>query len=253
MIIQLDGLLIFPDWSMRTTVTSNLACRLMSHGILYIRGTPASGKTVLLNLLHQELLTQHPSLRVISIKSWPQSMNDFQSQGYIEWLLGASLSNPSVIPPTVLLVDEAQLTKEDQYFWNTFLKLVVQPASSTLRVAMFAAYGSAGNSPVDIPCITPPILRRIQRVELQWHGNDEDPPVGLFLSREEAEEIFDKATAHHQDRPSFNTDFRTYVYDVTSGHVGALTSVIEGVTKNRVCIINIHLAQEVTNDSRYRI
>lgn len=55
--VQLDDLLILPDWSMRTTVTSNLARRLMSHGILYVRGTPASGKTVLLNLLHQELLT----------------------------------------------------------------------------------------------------------------------------------------------------------------------------------------------------
>lgn len=89
-------------------------------------------------------------------------MNDFQSQGYIKRLLGASLLNPSVIPPTVLLVDEAQSTKEDQYFWNTFLKLLVQPAPSTLRVAMFAVHGSAGSSPVDIPCITPPILGRIQ-------------------------------------------------------------------------------------------
>lgn len=153
----------------------------MSHGILYVRGTPASGKTVLLNLLHQELLSQNPSLRVVSIGSWPQSMNDLQSQAYIERLLEASLSNPSAIPPTVLLVDEAQSTKEDQYFWNTFLKLLVQPDPSTLRVAMFAVYSSAGDSPVDIPCITTPILRRIQRVELQWHGNDEDPPGGIVL------------------------------------------------------------------------
>lgn len=167
-------------------------------------------------------------------------MNSFQSKKYIEQLLGTALSTPAVIPPTVLLVDEAQSTKEDQYFWNTFLKLLVQPAPSNLRVAMFAAYGSAGNTPVEIPCITPPILRRIQRVELQWHGNDEDPPVGLLLSREEAEEILNKATACHQDRPSFSADFRAYVYDVTSGHAGALASIIEAVTKHRVCIINIH-------------
>lgn len=148
---SLDNLLIFPDWSMRKVVTSNLVHRLMSHNILYVRGTPASGKTVLLNLLHQELLTQHPALRVVSIGSWPQSMNSFQSKKYIEQLLGMALSNPAVIPPTVLLVDEAQSTKEDQYLWNTFLKLLVQPAPSNLRVAMFAAYGSAGNTPVEIP------------------------------------------------------------------------------------------------------
>lgn len=88
---------------------------------------------------------------------------------------------------------------------------------------MFAAYCSAGDSPADIPCIKPLILRRIQRVGFQWHGNDEDPPVRLYLSREEAKEIFDKATTHHQDRPSFSTDFRTYVYGVASGHAGALT------------------------------
>lgn len=152
---------------MRTAVTSNLVRRLMSHGILYVRGTPASGKSILLNLLHQELLTQHPSLRIVSINSWPQSMNDFQSQGYIERLLGASLSSPSVVPPTVLLVDEAQSTKENQYFRNTFLKLLVQPTPSTRRVAMFAAYSSVGDSPADIPCMKPLILRRIQRVDLQ--------------------------------------------------------------------------------------
>lgn len=75
----------------------------------------------------------------------------------------------------------------------------------------------------------------------------------LFLSREEAEEIFDKATTHHQDRPSFSTDFRTYVYGVTSGHAGALTSIIKEATKHRVCIINMHPVQEVTNDNCYRI
>ncbi|KAF8536063.1 hypothetical protein BDD12DRAFT_891107 [Trichophaea hybrida] len=115
-----------------------------------------------------------------------------------------------MVPPTVILVDEAQTTKDDKYFWNT-----------------------AGSNPVEIPSITPPVLSRIQRVELQWYGTDKDQAVGLYLSREEADEIFDKMTSYHQDRPIYGVDIRDYVYAVTSGHAGALASLIGEVTKHR--------------------
>lgn len=45
-VVQLGGLLTSLSWSTRATVTSNLVHRLMSYEILYVRGAPASGKTV---------------------------------------------------------------------------------------------------------------------------------------------------------------------------------------------------------------
>ncbi|KAF8246761.1 hypothetical protein K440DRAFT_321623 [Wilcoxina mikolae CBS 423.85] len=237
------------NWSMRTAVTSELLRRLLHYQILYVRGTPASGKSVLLNLLHQQLCVQCPALKVISIVSWPKAMNVLQSRNYLEQLLGCSLSKVTMIPPTVLLVDEAQTTKDDEYFWNTFLKFIVQPDDTPLLVCLFATYGSAGSNPVEIPSITPPVLSCVQRVELQWYGTDVDQAVGLYLSREEADEIFDKTTSYHQDRPIYGVDFRDYVYAVTSGHAGALTSIIREVTKHRVYIITMRCLEECIHET----
>ena len=47
------------------------------------------------------------------------------SQKYLEELLGVSLEDPASIPDTVLLLDEAQSSKGDRYFWNSFQKLIV--------------------------------------------------------------------------------------------------------------------------------
>ncbi|KAF8537333.1 hypothetical protein BDD12DRAFT_229006 [Trichophaea hybrida] len=59
-----------------------------------------------------------------------------------------------------------------------------------------------------------------------------DQAVEFYLSREEADEIFDKTTYHH-DRPFLWRYFRNYVYAVTSKHAGALASLIGKVTKRR--------------------
>ena len=211
----------------------------MKYKILYVKGTPASGKTILLNLLHQELLVRHPSLRVVSIPGWPEGMEDYMSQKYLEELLGVSLEDPASIPDTVLLLDEVQSTKGDRYFWNSFLKLIVQDGRAPLRVGMFGIYGSTGECPVEMPLVTPPILHRGQRVELQWHGTEVDREVGLYFSWDEANELFDKETTTHPERPQYSKDFRTYVFNITCGHAGAMTGILRQFTQDPVCCITL--------------
>jgi hypothetical protein len=74
-------------------------------------------------------------------------------------LVKRPLSGLNGIQDTVILVD-------DEFFWNSFLKVIVRDTNSPLRVCLFAAYGSAGSTPVDIPSVTPPILSRIQSAKL---------------------------------------------------------------------------------------
>jgi Cdc6-like AAA superfamily ATPase len=161
--------------------------------MIYVYGTPANGKTVLFNLLYQRLDEQYPHIRVIPLAQWPVAMSHGQCRQYLELLLHHKLSKIDSMQETVLLVDEAQTTKKDLYFWNSFIKNIVQDGHGPIRVGLFASYGSAGSAPVEYPYIALPILSSSSRVELEWHGTqDDEQKVGLYLSKDEADEIFDR-------------------------------------------------------------
>jgi hypothetical protein len=158
-----------------------------------------------------------------------------QSKEYTTQLLQYKLSEIDRMPETILLVDEAQSTKADRFFWNMLLKSVVQDGH--LKVGMFTSYGSAGAIPVELCSITPPILSGSSCIELERHAEPKDKQkVGLYLSENEANEIFDNKEKYPPDRPIFSNDMREYLFGFTKGHVGALTSIIDAVIKDEVCI-----------------
>lgn len=219
------------DWCKRSVVIDRLMKRLLDYNILHIRGTPASGKSVLLALIHDYILNHYPSWSVISIRSWPQHLSSSSpddSRVFLEKILGTTLDQlPRLRQPIVLLIDEAQTSKSDTFFWNDFLKFLVQPRTVPVYVIMCSAYGSAGRFPVDLPLITPPILNWVQRIELTWSGDTEYVPIGLYLSRDETTDVFDRTTKYHQDHPRYSEALRDYLFHLTNGHTGALTSIME--------------------------
>lgn len=205
--------------------------RMRDYNILHIRGTPASGKSVLLALIHDHILNCYPSWSVVSLRSWPQHLlsgSPDDSCAFLEKILGLTLNQlPHLKQPIVLLIDEAQTSKSDTFFWNDFLKFLVQPCVVPVYVIMCSAYGSAGRFPVDLPLMTPPILSRVQRIELSWSGDTEYVPIGLYLSQDETTDVFDRTTKNHQDHPRYSEALRDYLFHLTNGHSGALTSIIE--------------------------
>lgn len=205
--------------------------RLLDYNILHIRGTPASGKSVLLALIHDHILNHYPSWSVISLQSWPQHLSSDSpddSCAFLQRILGSTLAQlPRLRQPIILLVDEAQTSRSDTFFWNNFLKLLVQPHVVPVYVVMCSAYGSAGRFPVDLPLMTPPVLSPIQRIELTWSGDGEYIPIGLYLSRDETTDVFDRTTQYHQDHPRYSEALRDYLFHLTNGHPGALTSIMD--------------------------
>ena len=118
---------------------------------------------------------------------------------------------------TVFIFDEAQSTYTDTNLWNDLFKCINNYPQ--FRVILFSRYGSP-TTRYDIVQGTPIIIPDQQRVSLRHieHG-DNLPAVGLFFTRTE----FDKLISTlYIPESSFDPSFLNTLFDITSGHVGAI-------------------------------
>lgn len=121
------------------------------------------------------------------------------------------------------------MTYSNVYFWNTFLKLIDK--TQGVYVVLFSSYGSPGRRPIDLVGVTPPILHPDQRISLMWTVSPGFGPVGLLFTREEAAEVVALATEHHQDTPNFAPELLDWLYELSTGHAGALDGLIQILLK----------------------
>lgn len=201
---------------------------MIRHRVLHIRGTPASGKTILRLLLTRHIRLSHPNWHITSLEVWPEGLQKDDLVGTeksIESRLSLSRDEWPFAQDRVFLVDEAQMTYSNIYFWNCFLKLI--DYTQGVYVVLFSSYGSPGGRPVDLVNVTPPVLRPDQRISLVWTASPGFDPVGLLFTREEAIEVVALATEHHQDTPNFAPELLDWLYDLSTGHAGALNSLIQ--------------------------
>jgi hypothetical protein len=124
-------------------------------------------------------------------------------------------------PNCVLIIDAAQMTYRNEGLWGFFQDVSSEPEIPRARVILFANHGSpSGLLNQDSICVK---LNPSQRVSLLPDTtNDASPPVGLFLTEEEFPPFINKMfKAGH-----FDDSFYRWVYEVTAGHIGAITDVI---------------------------
>src|ERR1700742_2120354 len=109
---------------------------------LQVRGTPASGKTVLAQLLGEHIRERDPTVNIIWINGWPQEevartggwRHYLERKGWIQ------------MERTVFIFDEAQLSYTDWDLWIGFLKSMHD--FKDRRAIAFVSYGSPA-SPID--------------------------------------------------------------------------------------------------------
>lgn len=193
-----------------------------------VRGTPASGKTVLALLLATYISEKNPNAHVIWIDGWPAAVKQSGSyQSYLQqkgWVLDQE---------TVFIFDEAQATYTDNALWNFFKSMHL---FALCRAIIFCSYGSpslhidVGETP---GMLTPIVVMDAQRVTLR-HIDHEDylPPVGLLLTQSE----FTDLVKVHYSSPEycFDSSFFDSVFRITNGHVGAIYDFIRIVTADGV-------------------
>ncbi|BCR88447.1 ATP-binding protein [Aspergillus chevalieri] len=185
----------------RERTVSKLAAILDDMNIVHVRGTPASGKTRLSELLRDYYRKE--GRRAFLIKRWEglnfknpwgslvelvEKWNDeaqeaptttSQSEQDLSWVLTSN---------TVIIVDEAQATYSDDTLWNTIFKERLTPNVYKFRLCLFCSYGSPATGP-DPTFFTPVKFSDEQRISLTPQNQQDSPPIGLFYDKEEFRDV----------------------------------------------------------------
>jgi hypothetical protein len=210
---------------------------MLSHRVVHVRGTPASGKSVLVELLQHHLKekqqTQH--LKITMVPFWPEKMTQTESTAFIESTLGCTLSFlRHHAQDRVLLLDEGQSSYYDKMLWNTLIKSVSMNVAGVYMVIL-SCYGAPGKIPVNMRDLTPMVFDKCQRVGLSW---DEDSggatQAGLLLKIQESAEICERLCGTVSPPLSFPLELKNWLHELTDGHVGALVSVVFMIRTNEV-------------------
>ncbi|BCR92831.1 ATP-binding protein [Aspergillus chevalieri] len=229
----------------RERTVSKLAAILDEVNIVHVRGTPASGKTRLSELLRdyyrkegrkaflikkwEELDSEDPwgslielvkkknkELEGVSTTSF--TVTSSQSEHDLSWVLTSN---------TVIIVDEAQATYSDDTLWNTIFKERLTPNVYKFRLCLFCSYGSPAAGP-DPTFFTPVKFSDEQRISLTPQNQQDSPPIGLFYDKEEFRDVISRLlTFHYEETFNFDEGALEYIFAVTNGHPGAVTSIVD--------------------------
>lgn len=136
-----------------------------------------------------------------------------------------------------ILFDEGEETYDDPRLWNGLFKL---PAHSQGPIiVLFGLYGSAQPRDGSVRTVgTPNIIMDAQRMSM-WptnNGISELGPIagllllllGLLLLRSEYDEMVE-IYEQHRVIPCLADDFKEWIFDITTGHVGAVASILIGI------------------------
>ncbi|KDQ06792.1 hypothetical protein BOTBODRAFT_181262 [Botryobasidium botryosum FD-172 SS1] len=203
-------------YSPRGRTIQVLLQKLEDHKLVQVRGTPASGKTILRTLLHAHLLKQHPDALVYSFEGWPAQPPD---QDW-EHRLRVVLARPhgELFPQDkvcYVLFGEAQDSYWDTYFWNKLLK-TAQSQLSRIHVILFCSYGSP--SPLPNLHNTSIVIHPSARVSLR---PSEDSNIGILLTPLEYQEMIQR----FPKKIVLDGEFTDAIYRWSLGHVGVIESL----------------------------
>jgi len=227
---------------------STLAAILDDVNIVHVRGTPASGKTYLSELLRHHY--RKGGRRVSLIKKWEglDFKNPWDSlvklvEKWNEELEGAPATSFTTTSSkskhslswvltsnTVILVDEAQMTYSDDVLWNTILK----GRQSSLfgynfRLCFFCSYGSPEAGP-DQTFFTPVRLSNQQCISLTPQNQQYSPPIGLFYDKEEFRDVVSRSIPfEYRDKFTFDEGAQDYIFALSNGHPGAVESILSAL------------------------
>jgi len=210
---------ITSDTSLRSNTVSILYEKLKKYHFILVRGTPASGKTTLAQLLAKHIRQQEPAVHVIPVYGWPL--------GEVNWQAHLLKHGWRQDKKTIFIFDEAQLSFEDFILWGEFFK-ELHNFDTPFAIA-FASYGS----PTTRFTIRgrPMFVGDLQRVALRAvdHGDDLGA-VGLLFSRMEFDDLVRKRFSSSEYY--FHQSFLDAVFRHTGGHVGAIDDFVRIVASD---------------------
>lgn len=137
---------------------------------------------------------------------------------------------------SVIIFDEAQVSYGDADLWNNFFKSIHE--YPFCRVIIFASYGSPTiqikirGTPIIIPDKQKVTLRAIRH-------NDNLPAAGLLFTRTEFNDLV--SVMYSPPEYVFDISFFDNLFNLTEGHIGAITDFIRIILADNVRRISFRL------------
>jgi hypothetical protein len=218
----------------RDEMVSKLAELLDSENIIHVRGTPASGKSILTMLLRDYY---RQSGRSAFLLRWNQNLNDLSGEN--AWVKFAKVLKRKYTriekvadffaDNNVLILDEAQQSYGDTEFWDDIVKSIQGGTGYKIKLCLFCSYGSpsAGMPYNKRGHGTPVNFGYTQCVLLTPSVEPGSPPIGLFYNKDEFEAVVTKLCSSKPIKKyRVDKDARNYIFNLTNGHPGAVNSIV---------------------------
>ena len=232
----------------RTELVDEIIARVRHYHIIQVRGTPASGKTIVMQLVANKLLEMYNHEPPIYIFYGWDREEVRADTGWIAYLEKKTGVRGDHWPryQAYLLLDEAQQSYWDDELWAALFKSIQRDAGATF-VILFSSYGSPGrgcegfNRQKHIK--TPMVFAPNQQISMRPGIDDNLPifiqygesaelracrPVGLLLKEDETIDLLTRYTsAAMQPSPSLLADLKRELFLISGGHVGLLIGIVD--------------------------
>jgi hypothetical protein len=224
----------------RASLVTKIAKIIDSEWLVHIRGTPASGKSILAHLLL--LYYRSIGTRCILLGAWPDSnLDNYQSiilekahlEGYTD-ITREKLRDANL----VIIFDEGQMTYGDRELWLGFVK----GQNGRLwgpRICLLTSYGNPTSGPesTEIGC-TMSYIGIQQRVSITISKEDGAPDVSLFYTREEFDDAVKRQCGRGVEPVPLATDAIEYIWSLSRGHPGVVNGLVKMASKVRTACHN---------------
>lgn len=237
--------------SPRVQLVNGIVDRAEKYRLILVRGTPACGKTTLMNLLANELLARHSGETPVHIiTGWDEKQVE-KAGGWNNYLMQETGIEGRAWPtsPAYLLLDEAQESYWDTTLWSAFFKAIIPfNAAESPCVMLFASYGSPGRgnsgfyeqkyfkTPMDFGPSQLISMRAEESFDEEAMDCDDQNGLGLLLDAEEATDVV-KKYIDAVGPPSLSKDLMDELFLISNGHVGCLTALMGVLGRAAVSVL----------------
>ncbi|KAF2395513.1 hypothetical protein EJ06DRAFT_534926 [Trichodelitschia bisporula] len=227
----------------RTTLLETVVALLERTGVVQLRGTPASGKTSVMDLLYHYLRLQGNQVHLLSrypkgaTKPWFDQLKELMPDAHTDVLC----------TPAYILFDEGQTSYADAAFWNEAIKGVLEnfkKRPQSIKFVFACCYGSSADLGNDECALTPFTLPENCIVGLRPSAF---VSVGMFFSQEEFMSWGMKKTTAIP--ASISNEALDMLFKFSEGHIGLATALIENFLESHHCKTIVRNGKEIQSAS----
>jgi hypothetical protein len=232
------------SYTLREETVHKLLELVMAQTVVQVRGTPTCGKTVLANLLYSYAQKAYPDYVVVYVTWQLYGSYMRQKQRWKEFL--CTWSRGHIQPENfwtnnnvIYIIDEAQLSYEDELFWVECIKTQKDKLVGPYFV-LFSLYGSALSIVLEIKGSAPVDLIKEQRVPLTPQpGWPHD--ITLCFTVEELRNMCQRMIG--QRGFTVDADVLEHLFILTNGHPGLARGLLVSLLDREVSGLNARVIQ----------